>query len=266
MKHITTYFLMLSLLLFAACDNVAITRNDSSYDYSYNAGQSIGGSLASFAISGDYLYTISEGMLVSYDISAPENAITVSQAYVKDSKGYPIDNLETIFPYKAYLCFGATDGMYIIDVSDPSMPQYVSKYDHVLSCDPVVVQNDIAYVTMHDGNLCGQRVNELHVVDISDVYAPKALATYPMERPYGLGIDGDMLFVCDDEKLKIFNANDPENIYQIEVFDDLTAVDVIPFDTVLIVLGNGELNQFSYTPGEAPYSGSLSKLSTLTKQ
>jgi len=264
-NNVKTYLTVILLTLLSACD-VAILRDDLSYGYDYGTSQSIGGSLASFTISGNYLYTISQGQLLSYDISAPKNAITVSQAYVKDASGYPLNNLETIFPYEDYLCLGATDGMYIIDVSDPAEPQYVSQYAHVNSCDPVVVQDSLAYVTMRDGNQCGQSVNELHVIDISEVYAPKALATYTMENPYGLGIDGDILFICDNDKLKVFDANDPENISLVEVFDGLSATDVIPFDTVLIVLGNGELNQFSYTPGDTADQGSLSLLSTIAKQ
>lgn len=257
MKRIYTYFALLLLLALSSCD-VSLSRSDGATDYGYYGETSIGGSLATFAISGDNLYTLSDGQLVTYDVSDAENSITKVQAYVTTNYGQNITNLETIFPYKGYLCLGATDGMYIVDVSNPSSPQYVSHYEHVVSCDPVVVQDDVAYVTLRDGNRCWQDVNELHVVDISDATNPTAIKTYPMVSPYGLGVDGDMLFICDDNKLKVFDCSDPASIRYIEGFDAISAVDVIPYDSVLMVLGEGELNQFSYSVGN------LTPLSSIT--
>lgn len=259
MKRGFTYLGLLLIVLLSSCDGVSLSRSDSG-DYGYYNENSIGGSLASFALdsSGNSLYTIQDGQLVTYDVSNPANSITKVQAYVTTFTGQKITNLETIFPYRSYLCLGAMDGMYIVDVSNPSSPKYISKYEHVVSCDPVVVQDDIAYVTLRKDNRCWQDVNELHVVDISDAANPKEIQSYPMVSPYGLGVDGDLLFICDDNKLKVFNCSDPANIVFIEGFDNITATDVIPFDSVLMVLGEAELNQYSYSAGR------LTSLSSIT--
>lgn len=248
----------LLMLVVASCE-VDISREDSSGD------TSVGGSLASFAISGNYLYTINDQQLVTYDISNPENTITVEQVYVYDGSETKITNLETIFPYGDYLFLGANDGMYIIDITTKSSPQFVSCYEHVVSCDPVVVQDSIAYVTLRKDNSCFQETNELHVVDISDLENPKEIKTYyNFEAPYGLGISGDMLFICDNNMLKVFDCSDPEDISIIDVFDNITATDVIPTDTLLMVLGESELTQFSYSPGTNTGEGNLTCLSSIS--
>lgn len=222
---------------------------------------SIGGSLASFAISDNSLYTINDGLLVTYDISDANDTIRVIQSYVYDNYGNAITNLETIFPYGHYLFLGANDGMYIIDITNPSDPEYVSMYEHIVSCDPVVVQDSIAYVTLRAGNDCWQETNELIIIDISDIENPKEITTYEeLESPYGLGIDGDLLFICDNNMLKVFNCSDPENIQIVEVFDGITATDVIPMDSILIVLGDSEINQYLYIGEE------LTLLSTISNE
>ena len=260
MKQFITYFGLSLLLLLSSCDDVSISRSDDALGSSSSENISVGGSLASFAIGGNTLFTINDGKLVSYDISDVAQGISVESAYVKDEYNIKITNLETIFPYGDHLFLGANDGMYIIDVSSPSSPVFISRYEHVQSCDPVVVQNDIAYVTLREGNDCWQEVNELQVIDISDLSQPKPIKTYPMESPYGLGVSGDMLFICDNNKLKVFDCKDPLNVSLIESFPDVSAIDVIPDDSILMVLGNGELNQFNYKVGH------LTHLSTISNQ
>jgi hypothetical protein len=62
--------------------------------------------------------------------------------------------IETIFPYKSNLFLGAQNGMYIFDRANDGSVSLLSKYEHITSCDPVVVQNDIAYVTFRNGMEC----------------------------------------------------------------------------------------------------------------
>ena len=103
---------------------------------------------------------------------------------------------------------GTPTGMLIYSLEDPLAPKYRSSVSHVFGCDPVVVEDDLAYVTVHSGNTCGQNTNELMLIDVSDVDQPNLLVTYGMKCPKGLGIDNGTLFLCD-EGLKVFNAKDP---------------------------------------------------------
>ena len=71
-----------------------------------------------------------------------------------------------------------------------------------------------------------------------------------MSNPYGLGIDDDVLFVCDGTAgLKVYNAADPylisENI--IATFKDINAYDVIPLGTSLLMIGQDGFYQYDYS-------------------
>jgi hypothetical protein len=107
----------------------------------------IGGSMARFTITGDQLYTVDYSTLRTFDITdiAKPKAGAVTQI------GWGI---ETIFPYKSNLFLGAQNGMYIFDRANDGSVSLLSKYEHITSCDPVVVQNDIAYVTLRNGMEC----------------------------------------------------------------------------------------------------------------
>ena len=122
--------------------------------------------------------------------------------------------IETIFPYEDKLFIGARNGMHIFDNSNPSNPVQVSSFLHVRSCDPVVVQDDTAYVTLRGGfEECNGFTNQLDVIDISDISDPQLIASYPMDFPNGLGIDGSSLFICEGQfGLKVFDATDPLTI------------------------------------------------------
>jgi hypothetical protein len=123
-------------------------------------------------------------------------------------------DIETIFPYKTNLFIGSSSGMHILDISSPESPAKVSTYVHIRSCDPVVVDDKYAYVTLRSGTACQGFTNQLEVIDITDLKAPELLKTYPMTNPHGLGIDKSTLFICDGrDGLKAFDASD---VYKID--------------------------------------------------
>jgi hypothetical protein len=74
-----------------------------------------------------------------------------------------------------------------------------------------------------------------------------------MTNPYGLGKDGDLLFVCDGTAgLKVYNASDYMNITQhlLYSYPSLKAYDVIPLGSVLMMIGDDGLYQYDYSdPG-----------------
>lgn len=246
MKTFFTYLVMLALVLLYACDDVSVSR-DSNYYYD-NGGVATGGSLASFVIQGNSLYTINNSQLVTYDISNPSESIPRRLSSISNEYGSTIWNLETIYPYGDHLFLGANDAMYIVNVSNPAAPTFVSKYEHVYSCDPVVVQNDIAYVSLRNGTRCWHDINALEVIDISDLENPQLIKSYNMEAPYGLGIFENSLFLCDAGKLKVLDCTDPYNISVTQVFDreEIYALDVIPNGGTPIILGEGKLNQYAF--------------------
>jgi hypothetical protein len=201
----------------------------------------INGSMASFTIYENKLYTVINNNLNIFDLTGEKPQKATDNMYV----GW---NVETIFSYKTNLFFGTSTGMLIYSVADPLKPQYQSAISHAFGCDPVVVDNDLAYVTIHSGNRCGQSTNELMIVDVKDVKNPKMLVSYGMTEPKGLGIDGGKLFLCDDG-LKIYKISAPETLLanKLVQYSGMDGFDVIPFNNTLMMIANDGLYQYDYS-------------------
>lgn len=206
----------------------------------------IGGSMARFTLVGDMLYTVSETGLHPFDLSTatePKSLEDISLNW----------GVETIFPYKNNLFIGTTSGMHIMGLDNPLQPNLISTYEHVQSCDPVVVQDDYAYVTLRSGNECQGFTNQLEVINIENLSSPQLESVYQMENPHGLGVDGNCLFVCEGEfGLKTLDIEDIHSIETTSAFRNLHAYDVIPYQNRLLVIGNDGLYQFSYDCESAP--------------
>ena len=216
--------------------------SDASFSGS-GGGVGVAGSMSRFAIYKDNLYTVMNNHLGIFDLSDETPEKVGQDTYV----GFDV---ETIFSYKNCMFMGTPTGMIIYSLEDPLKPERQSMITHVFGCDPVVVENDIAYVTIRSGTFCGQTANELIVVDVSNPKQPKHIVTYNMENPKGLGIDNGTLFVCDDG-LRVFNAEDPSTIMhkdnKLAHFREIDGLDVIPFDNVLMMIAEDGIYQYDYT-------------------
>ncbi|MCG8307881.1 MAG: hypothetical protein MI975_10865 [Cytophagales bacterium] len=207
----------------------------------------IGGSMARFTIMKNHLYSISNSNMQVFDITNLDEPVPGANLNI----GWGI---ETIFPYKDNLFIGSQSGMIIYDNTDPDLPTHLSTFSHIVSCDPVVVEDDLAYVTLRGGTGCRNNfTNQLDVIDISDLKNPKLLVTHPMTNPHGLGIDNGILFLCEGKAgLKVFDASDiykiPKNL--LAYYGDMDAFDVIPYNNNLIMIGNDGLYQFDYSDPE----------------
>jgi len=206
-------------------------------------GVGIGGSMARFGIYQNTLFAVDNMTLHIFSISTPKTPV-----FKKDfNAGWGI---ETMFTVNDKMFLGSQNGMRIYDISIPNSPLYITDFWHMTGCDPVVVSGDFAYITLRGGNNCGNNVNQLVVVSIKEITKPVELKTYPMEGPYGLGIDGNTLFVCDgDAGLKVFDVTDPLNInkHLLVQYPDIQAFDVIPVAGLLIMIGDRGLYQYDYS-------------------
>lgn len=210
----------------------------------------VGGSLARFTIGFNRLYTVSEYDLKVFSLDAP---VEPELIHIE-----PIGwGIETIFPYGDHLFIGSRTGMHIMDASNPDAPRYVSTFWHTNACDPVFIDGDIAYVTLRDGTECETFANQLDVVDISDLFNPQLLRTYPMHRPIGLSVRQEHLYLCDDtEGLKVFDASDPILVGErlLRQLDDINAIDIIalPGRPVIMVIGRDGLYQYDIRQPDDP--------------
>jgi hypothetical protein len=201
----------------------------------------VGGSMSKFTIYDDYLYTVLNSQMNIFDLRTDKPEQVAENIYL-------VNSVETIFSYKDNLFMGTPTGMVIYSVKDPLKPESQSMIWHAFGCDPVVVENDIAYVTVHSGNTCGQNNNDLIIVDVSDVKSPRHIVTYAMTRPKGLGIDNGTLFLCD-EGLKIYDAANPQTLManRLAHYAGMEGYDVIPFKNVLMMIAEDGLYQYDYS-------------------
>jgi hypothetical protein len=202
-----------------------------------------GGSMARFTLMDGHLFAVDESTLRVFDVLNP-----AEPKFLK-----PIElgwGIETIFPFDQKLFIGSNRGMHIYDASTPSAPTRLAVYEHVLSCDPVVVNEDYAFVTLRSGNFCNNGVNELHVIDIKNPSQPKLMKAYPMLNPHGLGLAENYLYVAEGKHgLKSFKINDVLTIdkNQMEFIQSMKSSDLIPGPKSLIVIGTDGVCQYDYS-------------------
>lgn len=229
--------LMLASIFLVGCGGEA---TDSASGANSSTGK--GGSMARFSVIDDYLYTISGANLQLYDISDPADPVRSAKVFVDW-------DIETLFSYKQALFIGGQSGVYIFDNADRSNPQKVSEFTHASSCDPVVVSNDIAYITLRSGNQCFNGVNQMDVLDVTNIYSPEPVKTFAMQNPKGLGVMQQHLFVCDGlAGLKVFSLENPKQpqLLPESTQRDLDCYDLIPNDGELIVSDDSGLLQYRF--------------------
>lgn len=197
--------------------------------------------MARFSIVNNFLYGVSREKIYAFDIANGLNPQLTNSSNV----GFGI---ETIYPFRDKLFIGSTTGMFIYDITNPSDPVQQGMFSHARSCDPVIADDELAYVTLRSGNACTGFTNQMDVLDIRDLSNPSLLKTYQMSNPHGLGKDGNILFLCDGAAgLKVYSVADPLNIQLIKEFKEPDTYDVIMLNGIAIVVAKDGLYQFDYS-------------------
>lgn len=221
MKQLLLYILLFCLL---GCEKAASDANSS-----YGSGK--GGSLARFTIAGNYLYTVDETHLKVFDVSNP--AAPVFQRTIP--VGFEI---ETIFPFNGRLFIGSTSVVHIFSLDDPAHPKKLSEAvspEVLRRCDPVVAKDTVAFATLRTNGPCGGMASILAVYDIRNIEKPVQRASYPVSEPYGLGYEGNTLYVCDKQQgLMVFDISNAYEPQFLKSVNDGEYVDVIPYGDVLL--------------------------------
>ncbi|MCS7028004.1 MAG: hypothetical protein NZ519_04500 [Bacteroidia bacterium] len=236
MKHTGKIFVIALSLLVQACS----TKHDVNFG---GTSTSKSGSMARFAIADNTLYTVDNSTIKAYDITNPAHPSTATAVSLTPNPAF-----ETIFYYQNKLFIGSRSAMYIYDVTNPLSPIHLSTYSHIAACDPVVVQGNTAYVTLRAGNNCGQFQSFLDVIDISNPAKPKLVKSIPMISPYGLAVQGNVLFVCEGNNgFKVFDVTDPYNPVLVRTISGMFGYDVIALPNLLLLIGSTGLFQYTYT-------------------
>lgn len=202
----------------------------------------VGGSMARFGLYKNLLYIVDRNNLLTFKLNSSSDVTLLNTSYVSW-------NVETIFITDNHLFLGTQNGMIVESLEVPEKPSVKGSFAHVTACDPVVVKGDLAFVTLKGGTTCRGTVNQLDVIRMSDSYSKfTLLKSYPMFGPQGLGIDDDLLFICDgDAGLKVYNAADPLAINQIAIFPSINAYDVIPLNNYLFMIGDKGFMLYDYS-------------------
>jgi hypothetical protein len=198
------------------------------------------GSLARFVVHRDRMYALNQSDLMVYETTADGSLRFASSTYVRG-------DAETLFPYEELLFVGTREGMLVYSLVDPIHPAFVGQARHVYSCDPVVVQQDVAYVTLRSGSACREGVDGLLVFDVSNPTAPREVARRPMASPRGLGVDGDVLFVADEQEgLVVYDLEKPHHPRRVGSVPSISGYDVIAHDGILYLSAESGLYQYAY--------------------
>ena len=220
---------ILVLLLFSVILLVQCTKDSDSSGGFKTVGQ--GGSLARFAIVGNYMYAVDETTLHVFDLANPASPVKVKTVNV----GFEI---ETIFPFKDKLFIGSTTQVHIFTITDPLNPVQLSQAISptvLRRCDPVVANDTVAFATLRSTGECGGVRSVLSVIDIRDINNPKEKTTFTLPEPFGLGYWNDVLYVCDKTMgLVVFDISNAYNPVVIKSLNDGIYVDVIPYAGTLI--------------------------------
>jgi hypothetical protein len=224
---LNTLLLTLIITLFFSC-------NKSSNESSFGPDTGTGGSLARFTIAQGCLYVVDNQNLNTFSLANPANPVSVNAIQV----GF---NIETIFAWKDKLFIGSQSAMYIYSIANPSTPRYLGEASHVRACDPVVANDSVAYVTVRSSSSCGGNINSLFVYDFRDALNPVQMDEIGLTNPQGLGLQGNTLFVCDNQNGLVvysleYNYYKPQRV---AVIEGETFYDCIPDGNMLICMIEG---------------------------
>jgi len=216
---------------------------------------SVAGSLARFSALGDYLYVLDRNNVVTLDVTASLEVTSTQEV------GW---NIETIFPYDNNLFIGSDQGMFIYSLEDPATPTFRSAFAHARACDPVFVQDEIAYITLRSGSPCRGFTNQLDIVDVTDIESPELLRTHQMENPHGLSVQGDRLYLCEGEHgLKVLDISNAitGNVDLLDQINSVHAYDVIVLPQINLAMLVGEDGIYQYDTTDP---ASIQEISVIT--
>ncbi|MEX2597150.1 MAG: hypothetical protein WEC59_09510, partial [Salibacteraceae bacterium] len=217
-----------------------------------SSNTAIAGSMARFMMIENYLYAVSDENTVKvFDLNSGTISSVTQFKPWSDAGGNGV--LETLYTFKNHLFIGSNAGMLAYDVSNPASPRYLSNYNHMTACDPVVANDEYAFVTLRSNNDCNWgNANQLDVLNINDIMSPDLLFSVEMSEPHGLDIDNqsELIFICDGNAgLKVFDFSVIDELPQKMVSQQsgFKTYDIILSNNIAHVIGDGGLRQFSYS-------------------
>lgn len=252
-KYILFFIQSLSffgLIFFASC----AADSDSLSGPASESGSGVGGSFARFMLAGDFMYIVDSERIKTFDVENPADPTQVNVQEIATG-------VESIFRLGDRLFIGSSTGLFLYTIGADGIPVRQGEFLYenfdfpIYPCDPVVANDTVAFVSLNSVVLlesCRRdvpvNINTLNTFDIKDIQNPVLISQYEMADPQGVGIDGDLLFVCENDfGLKIFDVSDPSNLVLITELTDVSVHDVIPLDGLLLLVGKSNVYQVDYS-------------------
>ena len=209
-----------------------------------SAGPSVigqAGSMSRFSIVDSVLVVVKPNQLQTWSIADKDDPKLMGELDAGN-------DVETVYAIDTTLFIGSETGMIIYSMETPWQPRFRSSFTHWRSCDPVFVQDTVAFVTTRSGNFCWGGENKLYTVNVTNLDSAYEMMSWDMVNPHGLGVDDSLLFVADGVAgLKVFNIKSPTEIELLEVINMGSAYDVIVNDGDLTVIADDALYQYDYS-------------------
>lgn len=203
------------------------------------------GSTAAMLVYENAIYALDGDVFKVLDIA--------SEAETKLVSKQRIEGAETLFIYGSHLYIGGQFGVDIWNIDNALEPVQVNFYSHARACDPIIVDNDIGYITLRNRWGCDGDINRLEIVDFTSPTEPKELFRYPMKSPVGLAKMGSYLAVCQERYgLSVLDVNITESeqvknvaVEEVANFNEIHCFDVIYNKDVLLVTAEDGIYQLA---------------------
>jgi|GEM_PF-3750656 len=131
----------------------------------------LNGFINGVAFSHDIFYLNSRRRMYMVDVQDPTNPFFVGEYYSDSAEGLQI--IDDV----AFIGAGG-GGMHIVDVSEPALPELISKFETLHSANDIQLYNGIIYIADEDSGI--------HAVDVSNPAEPIRLGVFPIPSSISL--------------------------------------------------------------------------------
>ena len=181
-------------------------------------GRALYGSPGCVFVNGSYAYLGAGGALLIFDTTTPNEPIPVGQVYLPGF--WSNSSLSYIYVSDSYAYVAAkTEGLYIVDVSDPANPYRVSRLNLPGYATGVWVNGSYAYVGCNGGG------SGLRIIDVSDPYQPEEVGDISsFVSGFDVCVVGSYAYVATWYGMRIIDISDPASPMEVAVYEDLERI------------------------------------------
>ena len=204
---IPMFFLIVVLLMTSVRDVASAQARTGQTDW--NLVSQVGGSTQAVAIDGTNLYLGVGWHVEVYDITNPRELVMIGSSRVLPN------SIEGLFANGSNYLYAAcgSDGLQILDISNPSSPELISSYNTLGYTEDVYVVGN--YAILADGP------NGIQIIDISDPREPEWVGeAYALAYVYDVEVSETMAFAAaGGSGLMVVDLTYPEQPQEIELVE-----------------------------------------------